>query len=538
MSTDYSFPSPFQQHQTPCLQNDLNPFLDTPRQSDSHSWNNPSGSSNAYMRSNYRIQSLECKIQCLKVENISLTATRNTYEYMHTFADNSAEQPSTPLPQQFYQKFRPPISSFTGLNINGGPLNRHDYLKTQFWTEDMYTEWSKTPAFQWTHENCTACPFLFLKDTDGKLVMKAEASNILKMLRNVWHTLLNNNCAPDTWGRAGAEVLDDIADEMARHHPILALCSNGWKVQAIATERYPSWASTHIKKRKKSSDAVVSSGTKRKITKLSDVPSESCDDSSPPSNHLAKRSKVDETDVMAPLATLDPTVSATVATTLLTSPTDSDQSSSESEHLPTTSECARATSPPAEVILKDTQNTLYSTASLPQIKNLLAKLVLSKKPNPLEPPSALAPPMSDSTNDPTPQNPDPTVLPVLPPMVPATDTVLPMPTAAGTTDDTSDIATTKEAAQTTQPSTLPAVQPVPTVTAQPLAQAHANPPASSHWYTITVGRETGVFQGWHSAHVHVVGVPGACFARHPTHAAAEGAYTEALAAGGVTQVLA
>ncbi|KAG1733839.1 hypothetical protein EDB19DRAFT_1192841 [Suillus lakei] len=235
----------------------------------------------------------------------------------------------------------------------------------------MYTEWSKTPAFQWTHENRTACPFPFLEDTDGKLVTKAEASNILKTLRNVWHTLLNNNRAPDTWGRAGAEVLDDVADEMARHHPILALCSNGWKVQAIATERYPSWASTHIKKRKKSSDAVVSSGTKRKITKLSDAPSESPDDSSPPSNHLAKRSKVDETDVMAPLATLDLTVSVTVATTLLTSPTDSDQSSSESERLPTASECACATSPPAEVILQDTQNTLYSTASLPQIKNPL-----------------------------------------------------------------------------------------------------------------------------------------------------------------------
>ncbi|KAG2065832.1 hypothetical protein BDR04DRAFT_1145188 [Suillus decipiens] len=232
------------------------------------------------------------------------------------------------------------------------PLNQHNYPKTRFWTEDMYTEWSKTPAFQWTHENHTACPFPFLEDTDGKLVTKAEASNILKTLRNVWHTLLNNNHAPDTWGRAGA------------------------KVQAIATERYPLWASTHIKKRKKSSDAVV----------LSDVPSESPDNSSLPSDHLVKQPKVDETDVMAPLATLDP------------------------------------------------------TASLPQIKNPLAKLVLPKKPNPLEPPSALAPP----TNDPTPQNPDPTVLPVLPPMAPATDTASPMPAAAGTMDDTSDIATTKK----------------------------------------------------------------------------------------------
>lgn len=54
------------------------------------------------------------------------------------------------------------------------PLNRHDYPKTRFWTEDMYTEWSKTPAFQWTHENRAACPFPYLEDTDGKLVTKGE----------------------------------------------------------------------------------------------------------------------------------------------------------------------------------------------------------------------------------------------------------------------------------------------------------------------------------------------------------------------------
>ncbi|KAG1784501.1 uncharacterized protein HD556DRAFT_1451700 [Suillus plorans] len=82
-------------------------------------------------------------------------------------------------------------------------------------------------------------------------------------------------------GSAGTDVLDDVANEMTRHHPVLALCSNGWKVQAIATERYPSWESTHIKKRKKSSYVnSVSSGTKRKITKFSNAPS----DSEPPAD--------------------------------------------------------------------------------------------------------------------------------------------------------------------------------------------------------------------------------------------------------------
>lgn len=47
----------------------------------------------------------------------------------------------------------------------------------------------------------------------------------------------------------------------------------------------------------------------------------------------------------------------------LTSPTDSDQSPSESECSPTAlaSECARATSPLPEVMLQYTQNTRYST---------------------------------------------------------------------------------------------------------------------------------------------------------------------------------
>ncbi|KAG2738140.1 hypothetical protein P692DRAFT_201874207 [Suillus brevipes Sb2] len=146
---------------------------------------------------------------------------------------------------------------------------------------------------------------------------------------------------------------------------------------------------------------------------------------------------------MTPPAAPDPTVSVTMPTNLLTNPTDSDQCPSESEpSRPAASECARTTmtSPPPDIILQDSQNTIYATpASLPQIKNPLAKLVPTKKPNPLEPPSALAPP----TNDPAPQNSNPTVLPVSSPMPATKDTTSPTP-AAGTTDVTCDIATTKK----------------------------------------------------------------------------------------------
>ncbi|KAG2339220.1 hypothetical protein BDR05DRAFT_1003488 [Suillus weaverae] len=61
--------------------------------------------------------------------------------------------------------------------------------------------------------------------------------------------------------------------------------------------------------------------------------------------------------------------------------------------------------------------------------------------------------------------------------------------------------------------------------------------ASTCWYTITVGCETGVFKGWYNVHLHVIGVPGACFACHSSHAAAEAVYLEAIPDGAVMQVL-
>ncbi|KAG2140886.1 uncharacterized protein EDB93DRAFT_1105808 [Suillus bovinus] len=56
------------------------------------------------------------------------------------------------------------------------------------------------------------------------------------------------------------------------------------------------------------------------------------------------------------------------------------------------------------------------------------------------------------------------------------------------------------------------------------------------WYIVTVGRETGVFQGWHNIHQHVIGVPGACFACHFSLAAAQAAYSKAVNDGGIMEV--
>ncbi|KAG1797804.1 uncharacterized protein HD556DRAFT_1306398 [Suillus plorans] len=83
----------------------------------------------------------------------------------------------------------------------------------------------------------------------------------------------------------------------------------------------------------------------------------------------------------------------------------------------------------------------------------------------------------------------------------------------------------------------PAINAVVNTATPALAQAtqHSSTSASVHWYVITVGYETGVFQGWHNVYVHVVGIPGACFSWYSL-TGAEAAYEQALSDGTVTQL--
>lgn len=111
----------------------------------------------------------------------------------------------------------------------------------------MYETWKKSPDAQYAEHGT----FPFLEDTDGEPVQKSEISRITKSLRSCWAALKQEDRAPNTWGKAGNKILDEVAEEMARLHPILALCENGWKVHAIATERYPSWTATHLDKKKR-----------------------------------------------------------------------------------------------------------------------------------------------------------------------------------------------------------------------------------------------------------------------------------------------
>ncbi|KAG1809743.1 hypothetical protein EV424DRAFT_1542933 [Suillus variegatus] len=128
----------------------------------------------------------------------------------------------------------------------------------------------------------------------------------------------------------------------------------------------------------------------------------------------------------------------------------------------------------------------------------------------------------------------------------ASVTVNPVPAVA-----TQTVAVGPTPQTVTGPETVPATQGIPFTPTVPTAPVPVMGPSalvpptqagaagtstSTRWYVVTVGRETGVFQGWHNVHPHVIGVPGACYGRHSSLAAAQTAYSEAINDGGVMEV--
>ncbi|KAK0499950.1 hypothetical protein EDD18DRAFT_1102167 [Armillaria luteobubalina] len=58
---------------------------------------------------------------------------------------------------------------------------------------------------------------------------------------------------------------------------------------------------------------------------------------------------------------------------------------------------------------------------------------------------------------------------------------------------------------------------------------HGRPTVESTWYTVTVGYQVGIFQGWNAVAPLVVDVDGAVYLPHPSHAAACAHYANAMA---------
>ncbi|KAG1815977.1 uncharacterized protein BJ212DRAFT_1299833 [Suillus subaureus] len=276
----------------------------------------------------------------------------------------------------------------------------------------LYETWKKSPDAQYTEHGT----FPFLENANGEPVEKSEVTCITKSLRSCWAALKQENRAPDTWGKAGNKILDEVAEEMARLHPILALCENGWKVHAIATERYPSWTATHLDKKKRK---VHNTGFDDRDTSKRRKVSGSVEPESDASKSRITGDKSISTLPECEVKQDTPPKDVSTTSVLNFQKSDIDTSGQEQHNSPEASSHANTadTTPQdcfdysndtvdtSTCITEDTEMpvevTVAAIASFPVIKNPLAKLAGRKRestvPDPVVTPSNVPTPLSTPT---------------------------------------------------------------------------------------------------------------------------------------------
>ncbi|KAG2744449.1 hypothetical protein P692DRAFT_201808405 [Suillus brevipes Sb2] len=126
-------------------------------------------------------------------------------------------------------------------SVNG--LQKEDYPLINFWTHDDFKKWDNAADAQGDQQGSLP----FLEHTNEDPVMPSEQHAIIKTFRAVWFGLQQRGIAPISWGRAIPDARNALYKEVSRIHPELALCDKYWKIEHVARDRYPSWASTHLK---------------------------------------------------------------------------------------------------------------------------------------------------------------------------------------------------------------------------------------------------------------------------------------------------
>jgi hypothetical protein len=124
------------------------------------------------------------------------------------------------------------------------PVKREDHPDIKFWTHQDFKQWERTDGLR---ASADRGPLPFLEKHDGSAFSLNELRDIMKTFRSVWFGLAHQAKAPASWGKAIPAAKKWLYTEVSRAHPELGLSQGFWKIEAVATERYSSWASTHKK---------------------------------------------------------------------------------------------------------------------------------------------------------------------------------------------------------------------------------------------------------------------------------------------------
>ncbi|KAG1725613.1 uncharacterized protein EDB91DRAFT_1254661 [Suillus paluster] len=269
------------------------PFLDTPQHNNnqpqlplagSSSWNmiQPlARTQSGYMHSLDQIQSLLKDNERLCQENLMLAvgkaAIEEALQKLVCTLNSQGCEPVTPQ--------APPI----------------DHSKLQFFTSMQFNTWLRCADANM--KECGSLPFL--EDVNGQSLSRVKKAAICQSMCELWQGFKIKNQAPLKWKKGDPALQELFQQEMVTKHPELGLCMDNWKINYIATEQYPSWASTHLKDQKQQSNPRLSNEKlvkKRPLTLFSTSSIEDSSDELTDSPLLSKKPKLGHNNLETPIS--------------------------------------------------------------------------------------------------------------------------------------------------------------------------------------------------------------------------------------------
>lgn len=126
-------------------------------------------------------------------------------------------------------------------NIASRP-SRDTYSGIQFWTWTDFDKFAENPEHG--GRNRGKAPWLELED--GRPVTTDILKAIRKAICEAWAELVNRGIAPPTYSRICATGKKLVYDLVVKQFPLLLLDNNGWKLELLCTNNYPSWRKNNL----------------------------------------------------------------------------------------------------------------------------------------------------------------------------------------------------------------------------------------------------------------------------------------------------
>ncbi|KAJ7289481.1 hypothetical protein C8J57DRAFT_1706316 [Mycena rebaudengoi] len=159
------------------------------------------------------------------------------------------------------------VGSATPATAISPELDQNAYPHIRWWQRNAWTqEISKANATTTTdtESTLTNSKLSFVEDINGNPVTKDRASAIRKEIYAISEEYAKKNSPPSRWGQAPADLRNKMRHGLEEKFPEIRFCSNAWKVDAAATQVYPSYYASYATQKTKTEPLDDATLLKRK----------------------------------------------------------------------------------------------------------------------------------------------------------------------------------------------------------------------------------------------------------------------------------